>query len=424
MAIAETDASEFARSAKADGSAVPAEDAPGRAIADWILREGRAIRGTRHFVDAYCHQLRQAGVPLTRTLMGIRTMHPLIAATGFTWRTETAVAEEVDRGHDMLDSDQYRLSPLKAIREGAAPIRRKLSSPEPLFDFPVLADLREQGMTDYYAIGLAHSDGAIDFISYTTDSAAGFSDRDIAVLEGVNAMLAANIELHAVRRMKTSLMRTYLGQDTASRVLAGEVTRGTGRNLNAVIWSSDLRGFTRLSDTYPAADIVDLLNEYFDAIVPAIEESGGEVLKFIGDGVLALFPISSADDIQARADQAIAAAEDAMDAMTALNVIRAGTGAPSLDHGIALHVGDVMYGNIGAPDRLDFTAIGPAVNHTSRLEELCKETGHHVLVSGALAALTRRELVSLGCHQLRGVEAPQEVFTLPDPATDPVTGGA
>lgn len=413
---------EIAGMDSADALRPPASaPASARELVDWILTEGRTIRGPRHFVDALCHQLRQKEVPVSRVLLGIRTMHPQVAATGYTWREETPVAEEMDRGHDMFDSDQYKLSPLKTIRDGGPTIRRKLGATDSLLDYPVLAELREQGMTDYYAAPLRHTDGAIDFISISSRIPAGFSDDDIALLDGINPALAAVIELHALRRMKTALLRTYLGQDTAGRVLAGEVTRGSSRALNAVLWSSDLRGFTRMSDSLPAADIVALLNEYFDAVVPAIEEMGGEVLKFIGDGVLGIFPVTSADDIGQRADEAVQAAIDAVEAMDALNMVRSRNGAPALDFGIALHIGEVMYGNIGAPDRLDFTTIGPAVNHVSRLEELCKTTGHHVLVSGALAALTRKPLASLGCHQLRGVDAEQEVYTLPSPETDPKT---
>lgn len=397
------------------GQADPDADATGRALIDWVLRDGREIHGARHFVDALCHQLRRSGVPVSRMLLGIRAMHPQVAATGFTWREESAVAEEVDRGHDMLDSDQYKLSPLRAIRDGSPPIRRRLADGEPLFDFPVLADLREDGMTDYLAVPLRHTNGAVDFLSLATRSAGGFRDAHLEILDTVNPAIAAAIELYSVRRMKTSLLRTYLGNDSAGRVLAGEVTRGTARSLDAVLWSSDLRNFTKMSDEQPAEDILALLNEYFDAVVPAIEEMGGEVLKFIGDGVLAIFPVTSADDIAERADQAVQAAIDAVDAMAALNTIRTAAGAPALGFGIALHLGEVKYGNIGSPDRLDFTAIGPAVNQVSRLEGLCKETGHQVLISGALARVTRQPLVFLGARRLRGVAAPQEVFTLPEP---------
>jgi adenylate cyclase len=207
-------------------------------------------------------------------------------------------------------------------------------------------------------------------------------------------------------------MNTYVGERSGAHVLAGQIQRGSGEDLNAVIWFCDLRGFTRLADRLPRSDLIKLLNDYFEIMCNAVRAEGGEVLKFVGDGMLAIFEMKDAVEAAARAEAALRAARAAIDATRSHNAARRVAGQTEIKFGIALHLGEVSYGNIGAPDRLDFTVIGPAVNHANRLEKLAGELGRPLLASASFAGAAPAGLQSLGLHRLRGVAEPQEVFAL------------
>jgi adenylate cyclase len=249
--------------------------------------------------------------------------------------------------------------------------------------------------------------------TWTTDRKEGFRDGDIAALEAVTPALAATVDARVLRRLTVNLLDTYLGAAAARRILAGRVHRGEGEGLNAVILASDLRNFTALSDQLDGAAVIGLLDDYFDAIAGAVQRRGGEVLKFIGDGVLAIFPTGDEGDFTSTSVRALDAATAALGDLDRINARRRAESRTEIRIGIGLHLGEVTYGNVGAADRLDFTAIGPAVNLAARLEGLSKRVMRPLVVSQAFAAACPRPLVSLGFHPVRGLSEPEEVFGLP-----------
>ncbi len=278
---------------------------------------------------------------------------------------------------------------------------------------PSLAALAAEGATDYLACAVACGDGERHAITWATDRDGGLTDREVAGLARLARVLAAPLETLVTRQTAVALMETYLGKRSGARVLAGEIQRGSGETINAVLWYSDMRGFTELSERLPGDAVIALLNAHFERLAGPIKAFGGEVLKFIGDGLLAIFPIAEAGPARACA-AALNAVRAARAGMAALAGERQAAGLPAVEFGVALHLGDVIYGNIGAPDRLDFTVIGPTVNYASRMEQMCKTLSKPVLASAAFAAASDQPLVGLGRHALRGIDAPAELFTTPE----------
>ena len=273
---------------------------------------------------------------------------------------------------------------MRPVMETGRTIRRRLEDPDCPSDFVILDELRAEGVTDYLIQPLEFSDGQIHAISWTTTRPGGFSDADLAALEAIRRPLARLTEIYALRRVLATLLATYVGRSTGQRILEGRIRRGDIERIHAVILLADLRGFTRLSDTLPGDRVIELLNGWFDALVPAIEAAGGEVLKFIGDGLLAIFPVGAEPATACGA--ALAAVGAAREALAAFNAGLRARGQAELRYGMALHRGEVLYGNIGSATRLDFTTIGPAVNLTARLETLARDLGRDLLVSAAFAA--------------------------------------
>lgn len=382
--------------------------------AEWLITEGWRIRSTGKLVDAVCDHLVDEGVPLWRFATFVATLHPEMFGDNYVW-TRGGERQYRTGSHDMFNSPVFAESPVRVVRETGRPVRRRLTGPDAVVDFPVLEDLRDGGVTDYLALPLTFTDGTNHTISLSTDHPDGFSDDHIALLEDLAPLLARIAEIHATKRVAERLLDTYVGPDAGHRILAGQIQRGSGDTIDAAIWFCDLRGFTVLSDTLPRDAMIALLNAYFDRMAEPVQAHGGEVLKFIGDAMLAIFPVD-ANDREASARKACRAALEAAGAavggMEDLNRQRAQDGTPQLDFGIALHIGDVQYGNIGASNRLDYTVIGPAVNLASRIEGLCKPLGQKVLASRNFARLCTGPLVSLGLHELQGVAAQQEVFAL------------
>lgn len=392
-------------------NAAPAQSGPGRDVVDWLLNEGRFLPRTRDMVSELCDRLLDAGVPVARVQLSIRTIHPQILTIGYQWRRG---AETVQRelGFDMMNDPSYLRSPVKVIHDGAGALRRRLNDPRVADDFPILGELREQGYTDYLAVPLAFSDGSINTVTWASDDPDGFSDRHLSSLYELLTHLSLCVEVQAVRQIAATLLDTYIGHQAGERVLEGHIQRGDAETIHAVLCYSDLRGFTAMSDALPRDQLVQLLNDYFERMVSAIHDHGGQVLKFLGDGLFAIFPLRDAGFRYYVCRQAMHAAVQAQRAIDALNLEREAAGSPPIRFGLALHVGDVVYGNIGGLDRLDFTAIGPSVNLTARLEKLSGELEVPVVMSAEFAKTAPGPLVSLGRHLLRGVAEPQEVFTL------------
>ncbi len=382
--------------------------------AEWLITEGWRIRSTGKLVDAVCDHLLAEGIPLWRFATFVTTLHPQVFGDNYVW---TRGGERQYRAgtHDMSRSPVFANSPVRLVRETGHPVRRRLIGPEAVLDFPVLEELRDGGVTDYIALPLTFTDGVSHTVTISSDHPDGFTDEHIALLEDLAPLLARIAEVHATKRVAERLLDTYVGPDAGHRILAGKILRGSGDTIDAAIWFCDLRGFTPLSDTLPRDEMIALLNDYFDRMAAPVQERGGEVLKFVGDAMLAIFPVDAEDrDTSARTAcrSALEAAGAAIGGMEELNRERARNGVPLLDFGIALHVGDVLYGNIGSANRLDYTVIGPAVNLAARIEGLCKPLNQKVLASADFASLCPGPLLSLGHHALNGVAEPQEVFAM------------
>jgi adenylate cyclase len=344
-------------------------------------------------------QLRALGVPVWRCSFILSTKHPELVWQTVQWTEERGV-RVVDRDLATLGKDYFQRSPVAQLVAGAAPIRVRLDGDDAA-RYPICVDLQAQGGTDYLAQGLARTTGEIGYISFATCAPGGFADDAIAILLALAPALAQRIELESAYHATRALLEVYLGRNAGRRVLAGAFRRGDGELIDAAIWFCDLRGFTALSDRRAPREVVETLDAYFDRVAGAVMARGGEVLKFVGDAVLAIFPLG--DDPRASCRAALAAAEDALRAL-------AGT---ELEIGVALHVGPVMYGNIGARERLDFTVISAAVNEACRLEGLCKSLGTPLAMSAAFVAAAAPDgVLDLGEHQLKGVDAPIRVLTL------------
>jgi len=382
-------------------------------IRDWLIDEERLRRfRTPLLLDRFARQLVEAGIPLHRASLHIPQLHPLLSARSLVWDAEAGGAVELGHEHSARHLPTYVASPVKPIFEGGPPIRRHLESDGCPQDFPIVADLAARGFTDYTIRPLLFSDRRPNAISLATRRAGGFTDLDIAVLDQALPALATVLELRQLRRTAQDLLSTYVGPNTGDRILSGAIRRGDGEMIHAVLWYCDLRGFTRLAETQPLDTVISLLNAYFDCVAGPVTDRGGEILKFIGDAMLAIFPCENREaalcDAAARAlDAALAATA----AVVELHHSCAAEGKRGLSCGVALHVGDVMYGNIGAGARLDFTVIGPAVNLVSRIEPLCGSLDVPLVVSAQLAGALPGPLRSLGRHALKGIVEPQEIFT-------------
>lgn len=383
-------------------------------VYDWTENFGRYTDSMSTLISEVGARFKGCGLPLARLSVIVRTLHPQIAVTGYTWNGDTGEMEEFTGDHQSQSGKSYQRSPVRQIFEGSPGIRRRLLDPETPRDFPILEELDEQGITDYLILPVPFSDGRSYSCSWSTDAPEGFNDEQIARITQLMPTFSLVLEVLATRIISRNLMDTYLGHSAGLRVLDGEIYRGRNETIEAVIWISDLRGFTRMSDELAPPVMLGILNDHFERVVGAVEEHGGEVLKFMGDSVLAIFPITGPEDESRAADAALAAAKDAVARVETGNSERRETGLREIGFGIALHMGDVVYGNIGGSSRLDFTVIGPAVNQAARIEAMCRTLDRTVLVSQEIAEVTKTDLTPLGFHALRGVREPQELFGLAD----------
>lgn len=375
-----------------------------------MLNEPHQREDSAAFARALSERLVRAGLPLWRLRYALLTMHPEVLWRSVMWRADAPVTV-VDQPHERLADSFYTASPIAVVRDTRAALRVRLTAGE--LPHRLCVELRDEGGTDFYAQPLPFINGQVGYATFVTREPGGFSDEAISLLQELQPFLARRVELESAYYATTALLEVYLGKNAARRVLAGQFQRGQGEQIDAAIWFSDVRGFTELSDSAPPARVIEVLDAHFDALASAIADQGGEVLKFIGDAVLAIFPL--ADDPRGACRRALAAAQAAFTALSRVNEGLLGRGEAPLRIGVALHRGRVMYGNIGARERLDFTVISPAVNEASRLESLCKPLGVKLALSAAFVETAEAEgVVDLGEQALRGVRAPVRVFTLPD----------
>ena len=400
------------------------------ALADWLVDSGLRNLPLEELIDGFGRRLNQSGIAAARLFVGMNTLHPLIRARSVIWDRATGPATRFEFQHGEVDAPIIVQSPFAAmLREGLAERRMTLTLPAAESEAPLFAELRQAGITDWF--GRIFPFGELEFqvqgpsipqaggrlglaCSVSTDRPGGFTSADMTVLGTVLPLFALAVKAITLRTVGQGLLAAYLGSDPAARVLSGRLQRGELQGVEAVLFYADLRGFTAFADRLPPHELIGLLDNCFDCMVRPVTRRGGEVLKFLGDGLLAVFSTEQRHRDETCA-LALAAASEALDLMDLLAQERRkdGRSTPGLD--IALHVGKVLYGNVGTDARLDFTVIGPAVNEAARIELLCKELDRNLLVSEAFAAAagrSRDHLVSLGRHQLRGVREATELFTL------------
>jgi adenylate cyclase len=400
------------------------------ALTDWLADAGLRNLSLDDIVDGFARRLNDVGVPVARAFVGMNTLHPMVRARSLIWDRATGPATRFEFRHVDIDAPILRQSPFAPMLLHGIPERRfDLTSPKPEQEVPLFEELRDAGMTEWLGRVFPFGElapqigGPADaervgelwlVCSFTTDRPGGFSDDHIAALRELLPVFALAAKATTMRLVHEGLLAAYLGQDPATRVLAGTVQRGEVQGVEAVLFFTDLRGFTALADTLPGRDLIGLLDDCFDCMVRPVAARGGEVLKFLGDGLLAIFRIEDRPRAETCA-MALAAARETLALMAALAETRRARSLPTPDLDIALHIGHVDYGNVGADARLDFTVIGPAVNEASRIERLCDTLGRHLVMSQAFARAadaSRHELVSLGHHRLRGVREETELFGL------------
>jgi len=387
-------------------------------VIDWLVQQ--SLRGTDEgdLLQGVCDALVAHGMPLARVMVGSGLLHPTIDSRVHLWRRGDRVAGE-DFIRNATDAEEWEKSPFRYLVESNAnSMRRHLDGAYQMGEFELLDRLKAEGGTDYFAMVTRHADPAVSYrighsiSSWTIDRPGGYSEADLVALERVASAFALGYQTRAMHGTIRTLMETYLGRGAANRVMNGNIVRGQADTIDTVIWYSDLVQFTRIADEIERDQLLGLLNDYASSLVESIEEHGGEVLKFIGDGILAIFP----DEGHVNAlSSALDAALKAEARVTALNETRSTQGLRTTDFYLALHVGNLLFGNFGSSKRLDFTVLGPAVNEASRIGGMCRSLEQRVIVSSAFAAAAgprRGDLVSLGRYALRGVGQPQELFTI------------
>ena len=366
-----------------------------------------------------CERLVAAGVPLWRVGVFVRTLHPDIYGRNFIWKPGAEVEiGSVDFG--IQDSPEFRSSPLAIVFREGIEVRARPDDPESK-RFPIIDDMRAEGVTDYIALPLIFIDGQAHASSWTTKQPGGFTDEQLDGLRQLVVALARVIEIISLRRTAALLLDTYVGNRAGERILAGQIRRGHTDTMNAAIWLSDLRGFTRLSDRLPSEIVVDILNRYFDCQVAAITRRGGEVLKFMGDGLLAVFPVARDDGNAADiCNQVLEAVEECRASVAELTYSEGGHTVEKFRFGLALHIGTVLYGNIGGANRLDFTCIGPAVNLAARLEKIASNLHRTVVASASFAeSCSNGRWCDLGEFPIAGFSKAERVYGLADEVPAP-----
>ncbi len=386
-----------------------------QSVVDWLIDGARSAPLPQDVLTELCARLSAADLPLSRVVVFIRTLHPEIVGRRFVWTPDkgTVVSEG---SFELMERDVFRNSPMAEVSRTGRSIRRRLAAADCPMDYPVLVDLRQEGVTDYLVVPFIFTDGTIHFGSWATRQTGGFTDAQIAVMESVLAPLTRVAEIRAARRVASNLLSTYVGQNAGARVLAGQIRRGYTEEIHAAIWLSDMRGFTALAGRLAPQALVDLLNRYFDCQVPAIAEHNGEVLKFMGDGLLAIFPTGAERDAATVCGAALKAALAARVKVAELQATA--DNDAGVRFGLALHLGDVLYGNIGSGNRLDFTCIGPAVNLAARLEKLAGRLGRTILASEEFARYCGNDFSPIGKFAVAGFAEEQTAYGLHDENKD------
>ncbi|OUS34460.1 guanylate cyclase [Rhodobacterales bacterium 56_14_T64] len=388
----------------------------------WIVEQGLHGVSREGILKGYCERLVQAGLPLLRFHVAQRAFHPKFGGIGFSWTRAEGLSHQYFQRQE-TPVDAWLLSPFYRMLQQDNKEFRSSFGAEDMADFPLIRDLAGTGATDYFATRLMFGEAGDEpqdpnnpaegmMVSWTSDQVGGFTEADLSLFRTLLPHLGLALKSSSHRQMASDLLQVYLGRDAGRRVLSGEIQRGSSQKIDAVICYFDLKGFTRLAEQLPGPDLIEMLNDYFGLAVATIQGHGGNILKFMGDGILTMFDLGS---IQEDATAALAAASELRIKIAERNIERSTSGLPIADFTLALHAGEILYGNIGAENRLDFTVIGPTVNLTSRISGLHREVGQSIIVSEVVqraAQPSPHDLVSLGRYMLRGVSEPVELYTI------------
>jgi adenylate cyclase len=391
-------------------------------ISAWLTGRGLAGDPESTLLQGFCERCGAAGLHLSQGMMVVDTLHPIYEGRVFSWKKDSPEGPQSTVYESSREGEGARLwqqSPFYyLLKTGESELRRRIGDGQ-LCDFTVLEDLRSQGQTDYFAMIHRFNEetaiGDLDCVysRWSTVLPGGFQDDDLNALRRLVPALALAVKAYSLTRVAKSLVEAYLGRDAGRRVLQGHMSRGTAEVISAVLWFSDLRGYTAISERASPDQILPLLNDYAEVVISAIHGAGGDVLKLIGDGTLAIF--KAADPAEA-CRLALRAEAELRQRLMALNKRRQEQWQPVAAIYLGLHIGDVFYGNIGSRDRLDFTVIGPAVNEVSRIASMCSSVERYVLMSSEFVATLppskRQNLVSVGRYALRGINRAQELFTI------------
>jgi len=381
-------------------------------LTDWLIDGGRSAASPKSFMAETCERMVAAGLPLWRVGVFVRTLHPDIYGRNFIWKP----GAEVEVGtvdFQILESPDFHNSPIIIVFQQGREVRARADDPQSA-RFPIVEELRAEGVTDYVALPLPFINGTVNASSWTTKQPGGFTDEQLAALRKIVTPLARVIEIISLTRTAASLLDTYVGNRAGERILGGQIRRGHTETMNAAIWLSDLRGFTSLSDRVPAETVVDILNSYFDCQVAAIRAHGGEILKYMGDGLLAVFPIDEyVGDERQVCSHVLEAAHESRTSVANMQY-PIGDAVERFRFGVALHVGRILYGNIGGGNRLDFTCIGPAVNLAARLEKIASRLQRTIVASEGFAGICRGGWSDLGEFPVAGFAKAARVYGLVD----------
>ena len=378
-------------------------------VIDWAISEGRLLPDIESFVGQLGGRLVNAGARIDRIAVHSKTLHPELVAHATYWTRASGKAIPVRPRRGIEKTDRFLGSPLQVVFEQRQAVRQDLTRLED-DAHSAFTELVEDGYSDYLALPIELSDNLVAAMIFVTQHSEGFSEDDCLELEQLVRFLIPIIETFAYRLLTRSLLNTYVGQRTGQKVLTGMIQRGDAERINAALWFSDLRDFTLLSETLPAEQLLQLLNSYFETVAAAVTPRGGEILRFIGDAMLIVFPIEDGVSAEAACNNALESAFDVFSSLAPLNHLRNRRQQPSIQFGVGLNIGEVIYGNVGARDRLDFTVMGPAVNRTARLEALTKSVGETILVSKEFADRCSRSMRFCGAHQVKGIAEPLQAY--------------
>lgn len=400
----------------------------------WLIFQAKSILLPPALTNKFMENLNKDGFSILRSNTRLNSIHPQVEGINYRWKRKEVneiiplddlkvntniydykkgIVTELFWGYGVRDQPVYKMSPWPDVVEKGLTLRRHINQDETDFEFSIYKDFQELGVTDYLAFPIDLRSGIRNSMSLATDKSAGFTDEEVDIIIELSCLFMLHLASYQERQITKTLLSTYLGSKTGERVLEGKIRRGDVEKIKAAIWFSDLRGFSNLSNQIEPEELIELLNEYFETIANIIDQYGGEVLKFIGDAVLAIFPITVSSTSTDVCRNALQAAQKANSKLEILNLSRSKQQLHLLNHGIGLHLGIVQYGNIGAFNRLDFTVIGQAVNLTSRLEGLCGRLGKRTITSETFANnLEKEDLAYLGEYELKGFSKPQKIFSL------------